>query len=409
MQCPRCGQSQPPADECNSCGVIIAKALRATAAPRAGAHASAAGQATSAPKQPRAGTAGSTLASPRPLTARVRLLLLRELGVMMTRGVDLREALEALKPALRRGAASRGLASLRASIDRGATLSAALGEAGADPVEVALIEASEQSGHVGAALGRLAARLQIEIDTISGLRRAMIQPMLLALSAAVLLPAPLAVQESIPAFLRVAALGVAAVIAIAIAVGWGLPRLLRRPAWRGALLALAVWVPGLAQLVRLRRMALLFGAFGPALDAGLPLDLALELAGRATAEPRVERAIAAVRDQVRHHGGLAAAFMLIPGIDEASLARLASGEISGALAEVTLERADTFAHQLSAATASAATVLRIIAGGIVTIIVAVGVMTQMSKAISDPFSMMPAAQRSELERELERAMPHKGH
>lgn len=324
---------------------------------------------------------------------------------MLDRGVALPAALAALQPALRRGEPAQALTGLIAAVDRGATLSRGLADVGADPLEVAMVEAAETTGHLGPALRSLAEGLRREQEILGKLRGALMQPVLLAASAAVLLPAPTAVQNGIPSYLATAGLGLFLVAVVAVALLVGVPTILRHPRARGPVLRIFGAIPGFAQLVRLRRMSLLFGTLGPALEAGLPLDRALALAGDATLEAETIAACDRIRAEVRTRGGLAGAAATLPGIDQESLARLAGGEASGALAEVAQERAATFATRHHAAMQRTATVVRMVGAGIVTLAVAAAITMQLGKVVSDPMSMLPESERHELERELERALP----
>ena len=398
MRCPRCAHEQPEAAECRACGVVVAKA-RAAVERRAAKPPAA--SATPRPSEP------PRAAQPRALSASTRQMVLRELAEMLDRGVPLPTALAALEPAMRRGEARRALAMLREAQADGRPLSEALAEAGADPVETALVRAAEATGRLGPTLRGLAGRLRREHEQLSGLRVALLQPFGLALAATVLLPVPLAVQRGLASYLGVAALGAGSVVVAAAALLFGLPAMLRRPGLRARWLAIGAALPGFGRVVRLRRMALFFGALGPGLEAGLLLDEALTLAAEATTEPGTQRTTAAIVETLRREGGLARAMGRLPGIDEETLARLAGGEASGGLADVAVERAETFAERHDVALRRTLSVVRMVAAGIVTLLVAAAITAQAAKIMGDPMSMMPDADRSALERELERAMPHR--
>ena len=348
----------------------------------------------------------STRSRARPALSRsTRHILLRELGEMISQGVPLSQALASLEGAFRRGERARATRAIGAALLAGGSLADALQSAGFDPVEVALVHAAERSGSLGAALSRLASRLEVEQSVAAEIRDGLLQPMGMLLSAAVLLPAPLAIEHGFGAWFAAAAAGVLGVVAVVAALALGLPRLWTRPALRGRILGLAEVVPGLSALVRRRRFALLFGVLAPALEAGVPLDEALLLAADAVAEPRVADAIAGLAARVRTVGGLAEGARSLPGIDEETLGRLATGELGGGLAAVATERAATFTRRHAEALRGSAKALRTLLSALVMIAVSAAIAAQFGKMLGDPMSMMPAAERGDLERELNRAMP----
>lgn len=421
MRCPRCGVDQAEAAECIACGVIVAKARARHAEPKVEARTApaAADTAANAAAHPTAANAAarttaavaSTVArattTPRSaaLGRSTRHVLMRELGEMVSQGVPLGQALSSLEGAFRRGERARAVRRLAASIQAGGSLADALDAAGFDLVEVALVRAAERSGSLGAALARLAARLEVEQAVAAEIRDGLLQPLGMLLSAALLLPAPLAIERGFAAWFGAAAIGVVAVLGGVATLAIGLPRLWRIPRWRGRILALADPLPGIGGLVRRRRYALLFGVLAPALEAGVPLDEALLLGADAVAEPRVADAIAGLAVRVRTVGGLAEGARALPGIDEETLGRLATGELGGGLAAVANERAATFTRRHADALRIGAKTLRTVLSALVMIAVSAAIATQLGKMIGDPMSMMPSSERSLLEQELNRAMP----
>lgn len=423
MRCPRCGVEQPDAAECVSCGVIVAKVLarQSSAAATSAPPAAAAGRVTQPAPTTKPGIAAipgvaampglaATPDPPRPrkrapLARATRHILLRELGEMVSQGVPLTQALASLEGAFRRGERARVTRDLAAALGRGGSLADAIDHAGFDRVEVALVRAAERSGALGPALARLAARLEVEQEVAAEIRDGLRQPVGMVLSAAVLLPAPIAIEHGFGAWFVAAATGVVVVVALGLAVVFGLPVLWQRPGLRGRLLALAEYLPGISTLVRRRRYALLFGVLAPALEAGVPLDEALLLGADAVAEPLVTDAIAGLAARVRSVGGLAEGARTLPGIDEETLGRLATGELGGGLAAVATERAATFTRRHAEALRVGARTLRTLLSALVMIAVSAAVATQLGKMVGDPMSMMPSSERRALEQELQRAMP----
>ncbi len=448
MRCPRCGHEQPDAPECVACGVIVQKALAAAArgagppsvgvptarrppagiaAPPATAQHEAGAPLTSPPPGPSPAAAAVTAASDAvhrlrgavgdlratrkgavTLSPSSRAQLLRELGEMTSQGVPLPRAVAALAGAMRKGERAKALSALSASLERGDALAEALQVAGFDPLEVALVRSAEQSGAVGPAMVALARRLQQTIEIGQQIRAGLGQPLMLALSGAALLPAPRAIADGFGAWAAAAAIGVIAVLALAGVVLFGAPWLMRAPAARARLLAIGAALPVVAGWLSHRRFSLLFGALAPAIQAGIPLDDALTLAGDAIGEPSTALTARAVGAEVRRQGGLAEAARKLPGIDEETLGRLATAELTGDLAGVCQERASTFAVRHVASMAAAARALRFAVATAVTVSIAISIVGQMSKMIGDPMAMLPAGERGSLERELQRAMPQMG-
>ncbi len=448
MRCPRCNYEQPDAAECAACGVIVQKALAAAArgggasgAPASVARrqpsgngdqpAPAAAEVSAAvpppPPGPSAAAAavqkasdavhrlrgamvdmratGSGVATLSPVS---RAQLLRELGEMTSQGVPLPRAVSALAGAMRRGERAKALTALAASLQRGDSLAAALQMAGFDPLEVALVRSAELSGSVGPALVALARRLQHAIEIGQQIRAGLGQPLMLALSGAALLPAPRAIADGFGAWAAAAAIGVIAVFVVAGVLLFGAPWLMRAPAARARLLAIGAALPIVGGWISHRRYSLLFGALAPALQAGIALDDALTIAGEAVGEPTTALTARAVGAEVRRQGGLAEAARKLPGVDEETLGRLATAELTGDLAGVCQERATTFAQRHIASMAAAARALRFGVATAVTVAIAISIVGQLGKMIGDPMAMLPAGERGSLERELQRAMPQLG-
>jgi type II secretory pathway component PulF len=236
----------------------------------------------------------------------------------------------------------RAGAAVTAAVANGRPLSEALALFPDDfPAEdVALLEAGEATGNLDRSLDRLAQRHEARRAARRRFRSASAYPRLLFHLAALLTPLPGALARDGrlfgPSWLASAALVLAPYYAILLAAA-----LLRRKAAGRALLRKAAFaVPGFGQAARRRRVADLADVLGTAYEAGMRLDRALAIAGRAAEDPRVT----AAADEVAKGGTLAASLGASRAMPPPLLARIATGEhageISRVLSDIAREEAD---------------------------------------------------------------------
>ena len=311
MRCPKCDFEQPDRRECMRCGVIFAKVTSArpsaasspapsdpqkkrssnaetAVAPRAPTPTLPA-EPTAAPSQVAqiAQIARRVSAQPRRRRTRRRALILRELAIMTSAGTALDEALETLAQALR-GGDGRALRAAAKLLREGQPLSAALSRgAGLEAVEVALLVTAERTGRLPELLGQLADRAEALEEVRAKVLTSLAWPIMTLVMAALMMPIPALVKSGVGAYVAQSAAWLSGLAAAGLFLTVGVPTILRIPAIRDLVLLLVDPLPGIGRFTRTRRMSLLFGALGPALDCGLPLEEALDLAAGATGERRV--------------------------------------------------------------------------------------------------------------------------
>lgn len=335
-----------------------------------------------------------------------RELLLRELARMAGHGVPLDEALHTLAQS-RRQRERDALGAIGKALRDGAPLSRAFGAAspGFDPIEIALIEAAEATGALPAMLTRLADGLALHEEVRRDIRRGVAWPLFVAASAVVLLPFPTLITHGVGAFLTEAAGYLFGLVLPAVLVVVGGPRLLARPDVRDRLIPLAERVPGVRRWVRSRRYSLFFDVLAASLGCGLPLPGALRLSGRATDEHATQKAVERVIVGIDRGEGLARAVRRLPGIDDTSLTRLATGEKTGDLAAAAATQAALFRDVWTDTTRRGAMIARGLLSTLITLAVALALFSQMQRVYTNPLSMLPESERKALERDLGRSLP----
>jgi type II secretory pathway component PulF len=214
------------------------------------------------------------------MRARRRALLYGQLGRLIEAGLPLRGALQMLgrhqgQPYTRLAEAAA------AALDRGSSLSEALGQSGLNlpQLDLELIEVGERSGRLPEVLGQLRAR---EEDRRK-LRRELLQPVLypcvLLLASILVTPAPSLVTGGAEAYLA----AVAGPLLLLLLLGGALPLL----AWLRprALKGLLARVPGAGAGLRLLDGSAFLLALGSAIESGLGLPESLGAAARCAELP----------------------------------------------------------------------------------------------------------------------------
>ncbi len=327
---------------------------------------------------------------------------------MASAGTPLDEGLDALGQALG-GGDGRALAAAALAVRGGASMSETLPRClGLDDVERALLVTADRAGRWPTLLERLAERSETLVDVRGKLLSALAWPALTLLMAAAMIPFPELIKHGVGAYIAGVTAWVGGIGAAGVALFVGAPALWRVPAFRGGALAVAGLVPGLSRLANARRLSLLFGALGPALDAGLPIGEALALSGKATGEPRVGARLSAMGPALQDGGDLVQLLAGVPGMDPGSRARVASGVRTGRLADACLRLARDHAEASRRATEVFGAFVRFGLTLLVSMAVAGALMEQMQQLLTNPLSMVPGAEGDELQRELRKVLPSLG-
>jgi type II secretory pathway component PulF len=280
---------------------------------------------------------------PRPLPpAAKKAQFYQQLGRQIAGGVALDDALAILIPiAGRRSPLGVAISGLRRSLSAGVPLASAMAQQAPafDVVEVTLVDVASHTGGLPAVCERLQRRAEASAEVAAGLRRALAYPLLVILASWLLLPLPLLLTAGPQAFLADVGARLAGAGAVAAVLAWGLPHLWTMQGVRTRLLQLWAAMPGLRIWADHRRLALVLGTLAPAVEAGVPLPRALELAGTSSGEAdlpaQMQRLIEALRSGAPLHQVLAR----LPGVDEEMAGLVAAGERSGHLVEALTEQA----------------------------------------------------------------------
>jgi general secretion pathway protein F len=305
----------------------------------------------------------------RPPGAGERALVLRQLATLVRAGVPLAEALADTQAGAGHPTLAAALGVARTRLAAGEPLATALAASPrAFPPCADLVRAGEASGALPAVLLRLADHAERSAALRARVRAALVYPAVMTAATAVIVgflmawvvpevsrlfadsgrPLPLATR-----LLLLLAHLVRATWWIALPIGMALAaallRFARTPAGRARLDALAIGLPVAGPLVRTAAVARFARALATLVGGGVRLEDALAIAGAATANVHLARAVARAREAVREGAALAAA---LAGTGElpATLVRLvAAGERSGALAETLGHAADASEVQVERA------------------------------------------------------------
>lgn len=338
---------------------------------------------------------------------RQRLLFFREFAGLLQAGVPLGEALATVRRIVTSPDLLTALEQMQAAVMRGVPLHLAMRQ---HPTcfsdhEVALVQAGAVTGELAPLMLQIGQRIETLSEVRSQFMSAMVYPLLTLTMSCLLIPFPLIVQEGVGAWLVAAGTYLAIEAAVIAAVVVGLPKLMAIPGPRNAMIAVADSVPVLKGVVRARRFGLVYGTLAAALKCGILLPSALRLASRASDEEAValggERAIIALKSGA----GFADALAKLPGTEQETIGIFAAGEQTGAIADATARQATFFEDRYRAGIGRLGQVVRFGGSLLVAIIVSIATMGQMAKMLGDPMALLPASERSSLQRELNRAMP----
>lgn len=348
-----------------------------------------------------------TVPATRPRRVRRRALILRELATMTSAGTALPAALQTLASALG-GADGRTLARAARQLADGAPLSEVLVDgAGFEAVEGALLITAERTGRLPELLGQLADRAEALAEVRSRVLASLAWPMITVLVGAVMMPVPALIQRGVGAYLAECAMWLGALAAGAAVIGVGIPAALRVPAIADIVIAVLDPIPGIGTFIRTRRLSLLFGALGPALECGLPITEALELAANATGERSVRNRMAKIGPRLVAGEDLAQLLAEISGVNRETRARIASGVQSGRLADACMRLANEQAIAYRRAVEWMGTAIRLGLTLLITVLVGASIVRHMQQLLTAPLGGM-GGDASELQRELMRALPSLG-
>lgn len=206
-----------------------------------------------------------------------------------------------------------------------------------DPVEIALIDAAQQTGHPFTTCERIAKQINAVQTEQTALQKAMAYPIFLAATSCVLGPIPKAITESMHAYLVAAGTQTALLLAAVLLVWLGVPALFAVPKVKKAAMAFALRTPGLRSMMLNRRYSLLFSVLGHSVDVGLPLGTAMELGARAAGDPVLQAQVPRVLSALARGDELHSAVLLLSGLDAESAGLIAASEQTGHLAETFTE------------------------------------------------------------------------
>ncbi len=406
--CPRCEAIQADAAECAFCGVVIAKA-KVAAKPEAAVPVAA-----PAAEPPRAAKAAPSKQNPvLPLTpvaslvrlsSRQREQLFIQIERMARAAVPLPEALMHAGAVLG-GPAERPLQNLAERLAAGAELLSEMQRLPGyfDAIDLAMIAAAQHTGKLPEVAQRLAQRHAHTASLTSQLLGSLAYPAFLVISSLLLSPVQALLTQGVVAYLLDVATSLGTLAAVCFGAWLGLRKVQRAPGRWDALARLEP-LPGLGYLLRARRFSLVFDVLAMALQAGLPLSRALELAGAAPAERAMAAAIQKSLQSLRT-SPLSASVPFWPGAPAKTKERLAAAERSGHLPEVFAELASEARERLSVGLRRALLLVRGLITAAAIAVVAWSLISQVTKLASDPFAALPGEEGEQLRRELEQALP----
>jgi general secretion pathway protein F len=318
------------------------------------------------------------LAGARGLGARRAGEFLGALALLLQNGVALDRALALMAGGDADPRVARLAARLRARVQDGSTLAAAIAEGRErfDAVALAMLRAGEEGGRLAAAAALAGTQLEARRQAQARMRAALAYPAIvlvaavltLALVAGIVAPAflPMFADRGVPppaALALLAALGQAVasfwpLLLLAAGALWLLARrLLAEPALRLAAHRRLLRLPGLGRLLAAAEFARFAQALGGLLEAGVRLPQALALARGVLANAALAADIAAATAAVRAGDRLAAALGTIAALPPVARHLLAVGEQGGQVAAVLLRIATLCQHQVEAATGRILTLL----------------------------------------------------
>lgn len=305
--------------------------------------------------------------APRRMSGTDLALLTRQFATLAHAGLTIEECLNALIEQTESAGTRRILAAVRARVIEGQSLAkglAAFPQAFPD-IYCALIDAGEQSGHLGEVLERLAEYTENRMVLRQKVALAFIYPALVTIVA--VLVVGLLLIYVVPQVTRVfantgqalplvtrALIGISDVvragsyfwIAGLVAVVVGARQAMRRPDLRRRWHAMLLRLPMVGRLVRGIDAARFANTLGILTSSGIPLLNALQYAVRVVTNLPMRDAVEAALRQVREGAGLARALGQTKLFPPMVVHLIASGEASGQLDTMLRRAADTQTREL---------------------------------------------------------------
>ncbi len=328
------------------------------------------------------------------LSSSDRVIITRQLAMMIGSGTPVEEALGAVSTQSEKPGVRRLLASMRDRVSEGHKLSEALTDAGRafPPLYRSVVAAGEVSGNLGQVLGQLAVYLEKSQKTRRKVQTAMIYPAVLACVALVVISLLMvfvvprivaqfdAFGDDLPPLTQMV-IGLSAfmrdwgiVFGLAVAGGVaGLQRLLRRPAIKRRVDRFWLGVPVIGKLARTTNSARFARTFAMLLESRTPLAESLVAArgslGNLVFVDALEGVIRNVREGMAPATALSKAGVFPPMLTHLA----ASGAASGNLPELMAKGADYLEDEFDGASSIALGLLEpfviLVLGGIVAMIV----------------------------------------
>lgn len=346
-------------------------------------------------KTERAGAAGTRPSSRGSgLTPAERVLVTRQLAMLIRSGAPVEEALNAIADQAPRQATRRMLLQLRSRVTEGRRLSEAADEQGRafGPLFRAMAAAGEATGELGAVLGRLADVEERAQKVRQKILAAIIYPIVLTVVAALIVTAlmtfivprvveqfdslgqdlPLLTDIVISISEGMRSYGLVVLLAL-IAGGIALVRALRFESVRLVADRLLLRLPLLGGFARTASAARFARTFGALLQSGVPALDSIEAAKSTVQNRVVRRAAESVAEAVRKGGSVAGAMRAQKAFPPLLVFMAASGERSGELGAMFEKGADYLEGEMETATAVVLNLLEpliiVVMGAIVALIV----------------------------------------
>jgi type II secretory pathway component PulF len=276
----------------------------------------------------------------------------RQIYVLVSSGTPLADALHALERQTRPGPWREVMTGLRARVEEGASLAAAMEshEAYFDPIYRNLIAAGESSGQLVSMFDRLAALKQKQLKIRNSIRGALIYPlMLMTVGLTIFVMLLLFVIPRFAGLFQTMDVPLPASTAVLLAVSdalrhywWllllltagavgGLVAFLRTPRGRSLWDTALLGLPYLGAIVRSLSTARIVSLLGVLMQARIPVLEALRHVRQSTGNLRYQELIARAEDAVAKGEAMSAAFDEVRLINPSVYEAIRSGEASGEL------------------------------------------------------------------------------
>ena len=328
------------------------------------------------------------------LSSSDRVLVTRQLAMMIGSGTPVEEALGAVSTQSEKPAVRRLLASMRDRVAEGHRFSEAIADAGKafSPLYQSVVAAGEVSGDLGQVLERLAVYLEKSQKTRRKIQTAMIYPAVLGFVAIVVIALLMAFvvpriveqfatfEQDLPLLTRIVIglsgfvrdWGLVFLLAV-VAAGFGLRRMLRQPAIKRRLDSALLGMPVIGKLVQTTNSAKFARTFAMLLASRTPLTDSLTAArgslGNLVFVDALDDVVRNVREGMAPASALSKAGVFPPMLTHLA----ASGAASGNMAELMGKGADYLEDEFDSASGLALGLLEpaviIFLGGMVALIV----------------------------------------